>query len=220
VAIAAAVTCTTRSAQAAGLATSTALLGTATAGGAGTVPLWQLGLFFLKVGAILYGTGYVLVAYLEGGLVERYGWLTRQQLLDAIAIGQFTPGPLLSTATFIGYLVADWPGAVVATAAIFGPSFLFVALTNPLVPRMRKSYAASLVLDAVNAASIGLMLAVTLKLAWALPVPPADMPSLTWNWPSLAIALTATVVSFRWKIAPAWLVLGGATAGGVVRWLA
>ncbi|NER53119.1 MAG: chromate efflux transporter [Symploca sp. SIO1A3] len=100
-----------------------------------TVPLWQLGWFFLKVGSVLFGSGYVLVAFLEGGLVQEHGWLTQQQLLDAIAIGQFTPGPVLSTSTFIGYLIAGFPGALVATIAIFLPSFFFVAALNPLIPR-------------------------------------------------------------------------------------
>ena len=102
--------------------------------GAASASLWKLGLFFLKVGAVLYGSGYVLVAFLQGGLVHEYGWLTQRELLDAIAIGQFTPGPVLSTATFIGYMIAGAGGAAVATTAIFAPSFLFVALVNPWVP--------------------------------------------------------------------------------------
>lgn len=114
------------------------------------VSLWQLGLFFLKVGSVLYGSGYVLVAFLEGGLVHNHGWLTQQQLLDAIAVGQFTPGPVLSTATFIGYLTSGATGAAVATAAIFLPSFLFVVALNPVVPRLRRSRWTSAFLDAVN----------------------------------------------------------------------
>lgn len=98
------------------------------------ISLWKLGLFFLKVGSVLYGSGYVLIAFLEGGLVKDYGWLTQQQLLDAIAIGQFTPGPVLSTATFVGYIVLGVPGALVSTAAIFLPSFIFVLLLNPIIP--------------------------------------------------------------------------------------
>ena len=104
-----------------------------------SVPLWKLGLFFLKVGSILFGGGYLLIAFLQKGLVEEYGLLTQQQLLDSIAIGQFTPGPVLSTATFIGYIIAGFPGATVATIGIFLPSFLFVAALNHLMNPIRKS---------------------------------------------------------------------------------
>jgi chromate transporter len=167
------------------------------------VPLWQLGLFFLKVGSVLYGSGYVLVAFLEGGLVHDYGWLTQQQLLDAIAIGQFTPGPVLSTATFIGYLILGAPGAAVATVAIFFPSFLFVAALNPLVPRLRRSPWTSAFLDAVNMSSVALMAAVTVKLTQA---------TLT-SWPAWLIALATAVAGLRWSVNAAWLVLGGALIG-------
>ena len=112
-----------------------------TTGGAAPsyVPLWQLGLYFLFIGSVLYGSGYVLFAFLQGGLVETLGWIAPQQLVDAIAVGQVTPGPVFSAATFVGYLVAGWQGAVVATLAIFLPAFALVALLNPLVPRMRTS---------------------------------------------------------------------------------
>ena len=96
-------------------------------------------LSFLKIGALLYGGGYVLLAFLRGDFVDAYGWITNQQLLDAVAVGQFTPGPLFTTATFVGYLIAGFPGAVVATIGIFLPSFIFVAITNPLIPKMRQS---------------------------------------------------------------------------------
>jgi chromate transporter len=165
--------------------------------------LWKLGLFFLKVGAVLYGSGYVLVAFLEGGLVRQYGWLTRQQLLDAIAIGQFTPGPVLSTATFIGYLLAGWSGAAVATTAIFLPSFVFVAAIGPLLPRVRRSPWTASFLDAVNAASIALMIAVTLKL----------MPVTLTSWPALLIAVLAAVASIYGRLNAAWLVAAAALAG-------
>ncbi len=174
-----------------------------TGAGAAGVSLWQLGLFFLKVGVVLYGSGYVLVAFLEGGLVHDYGWLTQHQLLDAIAIGQFTPGPVLSTATFIGYLLAGAPGAAVATVAVFLPSFFFVAALNPLVPRLRRSAWTASFLDAVNVSSIALMVAVTAKLA---------QTTLT-GWPAWVIALAAAVAGLRWKANAAWLVLGGATVG-------
>ena len=194
-----------------------------TGAAAGSIGLWQLGLFFLKVGAVLYGTGYVLIAYLEAGVVD--GWLTRQELLDAVAIGQFTPGPILSTATFIGYIVRHEPGneasalagAAVASAAIFLPSFFFVAILNPIIPKLRKARITSAFLDAVNAASIGLMAAVTLKLAFDVllrsqEITQADS-AIELQWGSLAIAVVATIVHFRYKPNPAWLVLGGALAG-------
>ena len=174
-----------------------------------TVSLWKLGAFFLKVGAVLYGSGYVLVAFLEGGLVHDYAWLTRQQLLDAIAIGQFTPGPVLSTATFVGYLVAGAPGAWVATAAIFLPSFCFVAALNPFVPRLRRSPWTAAFLDAVNVSSIALMAAVTLKLAQS---------TLT-AWPAWLIAAGAAALGVGWKVDPSRLILGGAVAGWALsRW--
>jgi chromate transporter len=168
--------------------------------------LLKLGLFFLKVGAVLFGSGYVLVAFLEGGLVHDYGWLTQQQLLDAIAIGQFTPGPVLSAATFIGYLILGVPGAVVSTVAIFLPSFFFVAALSPIVPRLRQSAWASAFLDAVNVGSVALMLAVVVKLS---------QTTLS-GLPAWLIALAALGVSFQWKVNATWLILGGAAVGWVL----
>ncbi len=127
--------------------------------------LGVLGLFFLKVGAVLYGSGYVLVAFLEADVVDRYGWLTQTQLLDAVALGQLTPGPVLTTATAVGYLVHGIPGAAVATVAIFLPSFVFSGLLHPLVPRLRGHPLTAALLDAVNAASMALMAVVTVQLA-------------------------------------------------------
>jgi len=178
-------------------------LATAATAVAAGVSLTVLGLFFLKVGATLYGSGYVLVAFLEGGLVENYGWLTRDQLLDAIAIGQFTPGPVLSTATFVGYLIRGLPGAVVATVAIFLPSFLFVLLVNPLVPRLRRSRWMRAFLDAINAAAVALMLAVALELS---------VVTLT-SLPALLVAAVAAVAHLRFNVGPMWLVGGGAVLG-------
>ena len=171
--------------------------------GAASASLWKLGLFFLKVGAVLYGSGYVLVAFLQGGLVHEYGWLTQRELLDAIAIGQFTPGPVLSTATFIGYMIAGAGGAAVATTAIFAPSFLFVALVNPWVPRLRKSPWTAAFLDAVNVSAVALMAAVTVKLGQA---------TLT-TWPAWLIAVAAVLIGLRWKINLAWVVVGGGALG-------
>jgi len=124
----------------------------------------QIGLFFLKVGNVLYGGGYVLLAFLEQGLVRQHTWLTRQQLLDTVAIGQFTPGPVLSTATFIGYILGGVPGAVVATVAIFLPSFFYVALLAPVLFRLRQSDWIAAFLDSVNACAVALMGGVTLRL--------------------------------------------------------
>lgn len=173
------------------------------AGVAAGVSLWKLFFFFLKIGAILYGSGYVLVAFLEGGLVQDYGWLTQAQLLDAIAIGQFTPGPVLSTATFIGYLIEGVPGAAVATLGIFLPSFFFVLLLNPVIPRLRESVWLSAFLDAVNVAAVALMVAVTIELGLSTLV----------TWPAWVIVLAAAVLALRFKINAAWLVLGGAVLG-------
>ncbi|MEM6784348.1 MAG: chromate efflux transporter [Bacteroidota bacterium] len=167
------------------------------------VPLWQLGLFFLKVGAVLYGSGYVLIAFLEGDLVNTYGWLTQQQLLDAVAIGQFTPGPVLTTATFIGYVLGGVPGAIVATVGIFLPAFVFAGLLHPIVPKLRKSVWTAAFLDAINAAAVALMAVVTVQLG---------LDVLT-GWLPVAIFIVAAVLALRYKVNAAWLVLGGALVG-------
>jgi chromate transporter len=175
-----------------------------------SVPLWQLGWFFLKVGSVLFGGGYLLVAFLQGGLVEEYGWLTQQQLLDAIAIGQFTPGPVLSTATFIGYVLAGMPGAIVATLGIFLPSFLFVAALNPLIPRLRASAWTRAFLDSVNVSAVALMILTTLQLAIAtLTIRKAPYLDFT----ASAIALISAILVLRYRINAAWLVLGGGLIG-------
>ena len=153
----------------------------------------QIGLFFLKVGAVLYGGGYVLLAFLEHGLVQQHAWLTRQQLLDAVAIGQFTPGPVLSTATFIGYILGGVPGAVVATIGIFLPSFFYVALLAPVLFRLRESDWIAAFLDSVNACAVSLMAGVTFRLG---------VDALR-GWPSWIVALAALVVLLRWKVSPA-----------------
>jgi chromate transporter len=165
--------------------------------------LVKLTLFFLKIGSVLFGSGYVLLAFLRADLVERWHWLTDQQLLDAVAIGQFTPGPVFTTATFIGYLVGGSPGAVLATIGIFLPSFVFVMASNPLIPRLRRSPWAAGFLDGVNVASLGLMAAVTYQLSRAALV----------DWLTLIVAIVATVLVFRFKINSAWLVVAGGTLG-------
>jgi chromate transporter len=181
-------------------------VGSATVGGAAALSLWKVFFFFLKVGAVLYGSGYVLVAFLEGGLVQGTGWLTESQLLDAIAVGQFTPGPVLSTATFIGYVLDGVGGAAVATLGIFLPSFLFVLLLNPLIPRMRRSVWLSAFLDSVSVAAVALMLAVTVELG---------ITTLT-SWPAWTIAILAAVLALRFKVNAAWLVVGGGLLGLVL----
>jgi chromate transporter len=175
----------------------------AAAGAAATYSLTTLFLTFLKIGAVLYGSGYVLLAFLRNDFVERLGWITDRQLLDAVAVGQFTPGPVFTTATFVGYLVGSWPGAVVATIGIFLPSFIFVAAVNPLVPRLRRSSWMAALLDGVNAAAVGLMAAVTWELGRA-----AIVDALT-----ALLALIAAVLLLRWKVNSTWLVLGGGLIG-------
>jgi chromate transporter len=168
--------------------------------------LGPLFLVFLKVGAVLYGSGYVLLAFLQTDLVTRLAWLTQQQLIDAVAAGQLTPGPLFTTATFVGYLLGGVPGALVATAGIFLPSFFFVLASNPLIPRIRESKWAGAFLDGVNVGALGLMTAVTWKLGRAAIV----------DLPSAGLMLAAGLLFFRVKVNSAWLVLGGAAAGYLI----
>ncbi|MBE8998022.1 chromate efflux transporter [Nostoc sp. LEGE 12447] len=182
----------------------------ASASTATNVSLWQLGWFFLKVGSVLFGGGYLLVAFLQGGLVQEYGWLTQQQLLDAIAIGQFTPGPVLSTATFIGYIIAGIPGAIIATIGIFLPSFVFVAALNPLIPRLRASSWSRAFLDAVNVSAVALMVVTTLQLGAAtLTLPQAPFVDFL----GLAIAIVSAILAIHFRINAAWLVFGSALIG-------
>jgi len=174
---------------------------------AGTLPLRpsirQIGFFFLRVGAVLYGGGYVLLAFLEQGLVQQQAWLTRQQLLDAVAIGQFTPGPVLSTATFIGYILGGVPGAVAATMGIFLPSFFYVGLLAPVLFRLRQSVWIGAFLDSVNVCAVALMVGVTVRLC---------IDALR-GWPAWLISLGSLAILLRWKISPAWIVLGGGIVG-------
>ncbi|MEH2047706.1 chromate efflux transporter [Nostoc sp.] len=182
----------------------------ATASTVNNVSLWQLGWFFLKVGSVLFGGGYLLVAFLQGGLVQEHGWLTQQQLLDAIAIGQFTPGPVLSTATFIGYVIAGIPGAIVATIGIFLPSFVFVAALNPLIPRLRASSWTRAFLDAVNVSAVALMVVTTLQLGAATLTLPQH-PFV--DFLGLAIAIVSAILAIHFRINAAWLVFGSAFIG-------
>ncbi|MFN8177698.1 MAG: chromate efflux transporter [bacterium] len=177
----------------------------AIAAGAGAAPfsLGALFLFFLKTGAVLFGSGYVLLAFLRADLVDRWHWLTQQQILDAIAVGQMTPGPVFSTATFIGYLLGRSPGAALATLGIFLPAFLFVAVSGPLLPRLRRSASAGAFLDGVVVASLALMAVVTWHLGRAAIV----------DLPSAALALASAVLLWRLEVNSAWVVLGGGLAG-------
>ena len=174
--------------------------------GANAIEL-QLFLIFLKIGAVLYGSGYVLLAFLRRDFVDRLGWITDAQLLDAVTVGQFTPGPLFTTATFIGYLIAGFPGAALATIGIFLPAFFFVAITTPFIARMRNSASLSRMLDGVNVASVAIMAGVTWQLARSAIV----------DVFSAALAAIAAVILLRWKINSAWLVLGAALIALLLR---
>ncbi len=167
----------------------------------GAVSLWGLGWFFLKVGAVLFGNGYVLIAFLDD--LVAYGWLSERQLLDAVAVGQVTPGPLLSTATFIGYVLAGGPGAAVATLAIFLPSVAAVALLNPVLPQLRRAAWSRAFLSAVNICAVVLLGLVAARMAG----------SILTGWQPWTIAAVAAALHVRWQISPGWLVLGGALAG-------
>src|SRR5215813_1761431 len=176
------------------------------AGGSATaVPftLWRLFLTFLKIGSVLFGSGYVLLAFLRSDFVLRLHWLTEKQLLDAVAIGQVTPGPVFTTATFIGYLLGGVPGAAVATLAIFLPGFLLVAASGPLLPKIRRSPLAGAALDGVIVGSLALMAVVTWQLGRAALVDPL----------TIAIACLSAVLLFAFRLNAAWLVLAAAIVG-------
>ncbi len=158
---------------------------------------------FLKIGSVLYGSGYVLLAFLRADFVVRLGWLTDQQLLDAIAIGQVTPGPVFTTATFIGYVLGGTGGALLATLGIFLPSFIFVAISNPLIPKVRSSPWAGALLDGVNVASLGLMAAVSWQLGRASLIDPL----------TILIAAASFVLLVKFRVNSTWLIAGGALAG-------
>jgi chromate transporter len=173
-----------------------------------TLKLGTLGVFwtFMKVGALLYGGGYVLFAFLDAELVST-GVLTRTELIDAIAVGQFTPGPVLSTATFIGWQLNGFWGAIAATIGIFLPSFLFVLILNPLIPRLRKSKVMSAFLDAVNIAAVAVIVVVCIEMG---------KDTLT-DWRTIAIALIGTLAVFAFKkLNPAFLVIGGSIFGAIL----
>jgi chromate transporter len=173
------------------------------AAGATAFGLWPLFWVFLKIGSVLFGSGYVLVAFVQAEMVTRRGWITQGQLLDAIAVGQITPGPLSTTATFIGYLLAGPVGAVVATVGIFLPSFVFVAASAPLIARLRSSEVAGGFLDGVNVASLALMAVVTAQLGAA-----AICDRIT-----AVLALLSAAALLRWRVNSLWVLLAGAAIG-------
>ena len=169
--------------------------------------LLRLFLSFLKIGSVVFGSGYVLLAFLRAEFVERLHWITNQQLLDAVAVGQFTPGPVFTTATFIGFVVAGWKGAVAATVGIFLPGFLLVALSGPVIPRLRRSPWLGPALDGVVAGSLALMAVVTWQLGKASLV----------DWTTLVLFGVSLVALLRYEVNSAWLIAGAAVVGWLVR---
>jgi chromate transporter len=188
-------------------ATTTLARATAFAGAASApFSLGTMFLLFVKIGAVLFGSGYVLIAFLQADFVDRLHWLTRGQLLDAVAVGQFTPGPVFCTATFIGYLLGSSTGAIVATIGIFLPAFVFVAISGPLLPRLRRSPIAGAFLDGVNAASLALMIAVTWDLGREAII------DLT----TVVLAILGAIGLIRFRLNSAWLVLAGGLVGALL----
>jgi chromate transporter len=185
----------------AGTATVSAAAGASA--GAVAFGLWPLFAVFAKAGAVLFGSGYVLLAFLRADLVDRLGWMSEPQLLEAVAIGQMMPGPVFTTATFIGYVLGGAGGAAVATVGIFLPAFIFVALSGPLVPRLRESALAGAVLDGVNAASLALMAVVSWELASAALVDPV----------TITLGLSSLITLTRFRVNSAWLIIAGGLLG-------
>jgi chromate transporter len=179
------------------------IIGTGAAGAGAAIGAVPVFLYFLKIGAVLFGSGYVLLAVLRADLVVKLQWLSDAQLLDAIAVSQATPGPFFTVATFIGYILAGWRGAALATLGMFLPAFVYVGATAGFLPKLRKSPVAGAFLDGVNAAAVALMAFVGWQFARA---------SLM-NAPGAVLAIVSAVLVFRYKINSAWLVLGGAIAG-------
>ena len=183
--------------------------GVAGATGVSVPTLTGVFLYFFKVGAVLFGSGYVLLALLRADLVERLHWLTENQLLDAIALSQGTPGPFFTVATFVGYVIAGWKGAALATAGMFLPAFAFVAVTARYLPRLRNSPVASAFLDGVNIAAVALMAFVGWQFA----------RETLRNVPAVVIGAIAALLVMRFRVNSAWAVLGGALAGILMRLL-
>jgi chromate transporter len=169
--------------------------------------MWALFLVFLKIGSIVFGSGYVLLAFLRADLVVHRAWITDAQLVDAVAIGQVTPGPVFTTATFLGYLLRGPAGAAIATVAIFLPAFVLVAISGPLIPLIRRSATAGAFLDGVNIASLALMAAVSYQLGRSAIV----------DWLTIGLAVASAFLLLRFRINSAWLVLGSALVGIVAQ---
>jgi chromate transporter len=168
-----------------------------------TPGIWALFLVFLKIGSVVFGSGYVLLAFLRTDLVVHRAWVTDAQLVDAVAIGQVTPGPVFTTATFLGYLLRGPVGAVAATIGIFLPAFVLVAISGPLIPHIRRSATAGAFLDGVNVASLALMAAVSYQLGRSAIV----------DWLTVGMAIASAILLLRFRINSAWLVVGGALIG-------
>jgi chromate transporter len=190
---------------------SAAMAGAVAGAGSGAVTATTTGVFlyFLKIGALLFGSGYVLLAVLREDLVTRLDWLTETQLLDAVAVSQATPGPFFTVATFVGYQLSSWRGAGLATLGMFVPGFTYVAATANVLPRLRKSPTASVFLDGMNAAAVALMALVGFQFAREVVLTPL----------AAAIALISAVLVFRFRVNSAWLVLGGALTGLAARFV-
>lgn len=183
---------------------SFAASGVATSLALGIVPgMLALFLVFLKIGSVVFGSGYVLLAFLRTDLVVHRAWVTDAQLVDAVAVGQVTPGPVFTTATFLGYLLRGPAGAAVATAGIFLPAFILVAISGPMIPHIRRSATAGAFLDGVNVASLALMAAVSYQLGRAAIV----------DWLTIGLAVASAILLLSYRVNSAWLVLGGALAG-------
>jgi chromate transporter len=173
---------------------------------AASLGLWPIFLSFVKIGAMVFGSGYVLLVFLRSELIERHAWITQQQLLDAVAVGQVTPGPVFTTATFLGYLLHGPSGAIAATIGIFLPAFVLVAISGPLIPKIRASRIASSALDGVNVASLALMALVTWQLARSALV----------DWVTVALAVFSALLLFRFpKLNSAWLIAGAGAIGAL-----
>lgn len=183
------------------------MIAVGTVGAACPVGLWRLFLSFLKIGSVVFGSGYVLLAFLQTEFVQHLHWLTDKQLIDAVAVGQFTPGPVFTTATFIGYMVAGWRGAAVATVGIFLPGFVLVAISGPLIPRLRRSAVAAAALDGVVAGSLALMAVVTWQLGRASIV----------DWKTLAVFGVSLVALLGFRVNSAWVIAAAAVVGWVLR---
>ncbi len=186
-----------------------AWIGLGSGSAAGALGVWPMFIYFVKIGAVLFGSGYVLLPVLRADLVVNLHWLNDSQLLDAVAVSQATPGPFFTVATFIGYLLGGWKGATLATLGMFLPAFVYVGITSAFLPKLRKSPLAGAFLDGVNAAAVALMAFVGWQFGRA---------ALT-NVPAVILATLSAVLVFRYKVNSTWLVLGGAAAGILLRWI-